>query len=128
MDTDENIRIFWKLKRDMKKRGYTKEKVYQQILDRKNDFEKYILPQKEKADIIISYYSNYIFKIDSYNHMGLALLFLSTGFKIIEIGQWGNYDYINKLFRIHGWPDATQVSHTNEEKNVAQCWILAKKP
>ena len=65
---------------------------------------------------------------NGYNPMGLALLFLSTGFEIIEIGQWGNYDYISKLFWRHFWPDSTQVSHVNEERNVAQCWILAKKP
>lgn len=64
---------------------------------------------------------------NGYNPMGLALLFLSTGFEIIEIGQWGNYDYISKLFKNHDWSDATQVSHINEERNVAQCWILAKK-
>jgi hypothetical protein len=65
---------------------------------------------------------------NGYNPMGLALLFLSTGFEIIEIGQWGNYNYISKLFETHYWPDCTQVSHINEERNVAQCWILAKKP
>lgn len=65
---------------------------------------------------------------NGYNPMGLALLFLSTGFEIIEIGQWGNFSYISKLFERHRWPDATQVSHENEERNVAQCWILAKKP
>tara|TARA_Y100001970_G_scaffold23424_1_gene27487 strand:- start:2453 stop:3130 length:678 start_codon:yes stop_codon:yes gene_type:complete len=65
---------------------------------------------------------------NGYNPMGLALLFLSTGFEIIEIGQWGNFEYISKLFRTHTWPDVTQVSHENQERNVAQCWILAKKP
>lgn len=64
---------------------------------------------------------------NGYNPMGLALLFISTGFEVIEIGQWGNYDYIQKIFKNHRWPDPTEVSHTNEEKNVAQCWILAKK-
>jgi len=64
---------------------------------------------------------------NGYNPMGLALLFLSTGFEIIEIGQWGNSDYISRLFKYHTWPDNTQVSHVNEERNVAQCWILAKK-
>ena len=64
---------------------------------------------------------------NGYNPMGLALLFMSCGFEVIEIGQWGNYDYIQKLFKHHWWPDATQVSIVNEEKNVAQCWILAKK-
>jgi len=65
---------------------------------------------------------------NGYNPMGLALLFLSTGFEIIEIGQWGNYDYISKMFKQHDWPDCNKVSHQNEEKNVTQCWILAKKP
>jgi SAM-dependent methyltransferase len=64
---------------------------------------------------------------NGYNPMGLALLFLSAGFQILEIGQWGNYDYINKLFASHGWPDYNRVSHKNEERNVACCWILAKK-
>ena len=65
---------------------------------------------------------------NGYNPMGLALLFLSTGFEVIEMGQWGNYDYINQLFYSHSWPDASQVSHVNEERNVAQCWILARRP
>lgn len=65
---------------------------------------------------------------NGYNPMGLALLFISVGFEVLETGQWGNYEYINKLFKDHKWPDANKVSHINEEKNVAQCWILAKKP
>ena len=64
---------------------------------------------------------------NGYNPMGLTLLFMSTGFKIIEIGQWGNYNYIKKLFNKHCWPDSTNCSHKNEEKNVVQCWVLAKK-
>ena len=65
---------------------------------------------------------------NGYNPMGLALLFHSTGFNIVETGQWGNYDYITKLFNQHSWPDTSQVSHANEERNVAQCWILARRP
>ena len=65
---------------------------------------------------------------NGYNPMGLALLFLSVGFEIVETGQWGNYDYINKIFKNHWWPGVGQVSHVNEERNVAQCWILVKKP
>jgi len=59
--------------------------------------------------------------------MGFALLFLSAGFQIVEIGQLSNYDYINKLFASHGWPYANQVKHNNEERNGSQCWILIKK-
>ena len=63
--------------------------------------------------------------------MGLAMLFLSNGFEIIEIGQWGNYDYITKLWNTHRWPGYKQLQKnnyiSNEERNVCQCWILAKK-
>ena len=31
------------------------------------------------------------------------------------------------MYTIHGWPDIYQCGDKNEEKNVAQCWILAKK-
>ena len=39
---------------------------------------------------------------NGYNPVGLALLFMSCGFEVIEIGQWGNYDYIQKLFKYIG--------------------------
>jgi hypothetical protein len=65
------------------------------------------------------------------NPMGLAILFISNGFRVIEIGQWGNYDYIKKLFAAHKWPDINDLIKqgrvTNEEQNVCQCWILAQK-
>jgi SAM-dependent methyltransferase len=64
---------------------------------------------------------------NGYNPMGLALLFLSVGFEVVEMGQWGNYKYINKLFDTHKWPSVNECGISNEEKNVCQCWILAKK-
>ena len=65
---------------------------------------------------------------NQYNPMGLAILMMSVGFEIVEVGQWGNYDYICKLFKEHKWPDAYEASHENEEKNVVQSWILVRKP
>ncbi len=65
------------------------------------------------------------------NPMGLAMLFISNGFQVIEVGQWGNYDYIQKLWKTHKWPDAMDLMKdgriTNEEYDVCQCWILARK-
>lgn len=55
MDTEEELKIKWKVERDIKKRGYTIEKIMKQINERKEDYIKYILPQKEKADIIVNY-------------------------------------------------------------------------
>lgn len=68
---------------------------------------------------------------NGFTPMGLAMLFHTAGFEIIEIGQWGNYDYITQLWGSHNWPGYDQLHHnntvTNEERNVCQCWILAKK-
>ena len=71
------------------------------------------------------------FHFNGFTPMGLAMLFHTAGFEIMEIGQWGNYDYITQLWGSHNWPGYDQLHHnntvTNEERNVCQCWILAKK-
>ena len=67
---------------------------------------------------------------NGFTPMGLAMLFKSCGFKILEIGQWGNYEYITKLFHNHQWlgyKDLSENGIKNEERNVVNCWILAKK-
>jgi len=56
IDTDEALKKKWKIERDVIERGYNMEKVLKQIEDRKIDYEKYILPQKEKSDIVINFY------------------------------------------------------------------------
>jgi uridine kinase len=80
MDTDENLRIPWKIKRDKQKRSKTIEEIYTQILDRKEDYLLYIEKQKSEADIIICFYTDYKFnkstfeiddKIDIYLKVGL---------------------------------------------------------
>ena len=67
MDTDDNLRMPWKIKRDIVKRGYTVEKIYKQIIDRKNDYQTYIQIQREKADIIICFYTDYKFDINTFD-------------------------------------------------------------
>lgn len=67
-----------------------------------------------------------------YTPMGLCLLFESAGFNTIEIGYWGNFKYISSIFKTHLWPDYRKLVNIfgnviNEERNVAQTWILAKK-
>lgn len=56
VDTDEDLRIAWKIKRDKEERGYTQEKILSQIEARSEDAKKYIKPQKEYADLIINYH------------------------------------------------------------------------
>lgn len=56
LDTDETLRRYWKIQRDIECRGYTKEKIFAQIESRTPDAVKYIHPQKKYADMILSYY------------------------------------------------------------------------
>jgi len=71
------------------------------------------------------------FHFNGFTPMGLAMLFKTAGFEVVEMGQWGNYEYIQKLWSSHGWPSYADLEKTNritnEEMNVCQCWILAKK-
>jgi uridine kinase len=56
MDTEENLKVKWKILRDTNNRNYTKDKVIKQINERSGDFQKYILPQKENSNIIVNFY------------------------------------------------------------------------
>ena len=56
LNTEEHLKIDWKVKRDMKERNYTLDKIMETILKRKEDSDKYIQPQKDSADIIITYF------------------------------------------------------------------------
>lgn len=67
MDTDDNLRIPWKIKRDMKKRGYSVEKIMEQIRMRDEDFKKYILPQKKEADMIIHLFTDKLFDMSLFD-------------------------------------------------------------
>lgn len=60
--------------------------------------------------------------------MGLCMIMKSVGFEIIEVGYWGNYNYISQLFKNHTWPDIKTLKSTaNELNNECQCWILVRK-
>lgn len=63
MDPDPQMRIKWKVARDTSERKHSEEAVLKQIAARKADFERYVLPQRSLADIIVNF-----------NKQGLALL------------------------------------------------------
>lgn len=68
MDTEQELRNFWKIERDTKTRGYSKEKIVAQIEKRIPDAEKYIYPQKEYADMIITYFDKTLKSCYEDNH------------------------------------------------------------
>jgi len=57
MEPNENLRRYWKIERDIKNRGYSIEKIIGQIEERMVDARKYIYPQKDFADLVISFFS-----------------------------------------------------------------------
>ncbi len=52
----EELRTSWKVKRDTLKRGYTPEQVLEQLRDRESDSEAFIRPQRQWADVVVSFY------------------------------------------------------------------------
>jgi uridine kinase len=56
VDTDRDLIKEWKIERDTKNRGYTREKVIEIINRREDDYIKYISIQKNNANIVIKYY------------------------------------------------------------------------
>jgi phosphoribulokinase len=53
LDPDPALRVRWKVARDCAKRGYTPEQVLAQIARRQRDVERYIAPQRLRADLVI---------------------------------------------------------------------------
>lgn len=53
LDPDPELRVHWKIARDTAKRGYTVEQVMEHIRRRQPDVERYILPQRGHADVVV---------------------------------------------------------------------------
>lgn len=54
LEPDEHLRSNWKIKRDGEERGYTEDEILMAIAKRKPDAGKFITPQRDQADLIIS--------------------------------------------------------------------------
>lgn len=58
LDTQEKLRQHWKILRDMSVRGYTQERVIESIAKRVEDAKKYVHPQRDYADVTLSYFAD----------------------------------------------------------------------
>ena len=103
IDTEESIRRHWKIIRDTKNRGYSIQKIMEQIENRMQDAKKYIYPQKEFADMIIKYYPINTFKIGEQNetvNLGLKITFDANIYMDDILGNLNcpfEWDYNNDL-------------------------------
>lgn len=57
LSPDEDIRKEWKIYRDTKKRGYSRDEVIKVLAQRKPDSVAYIKAQEQYADLIINYFA-----------------------------------------------------------------------
>ncbi len=64
LDISDEVKIAWKIQRDMAERGHTYEDVLAAINSRKPDFEAYIDPQKKFADVVIQVLPTQLIKDD----------------------------------------------------------------
>jgi phosphoribulokinase len=53
VDPENQVKYDWKLKRDVLKRGYSRDAVLKEIIEREPEYKRYIAPQKEFADAVI---------------------------------------------------------------------------
>jgi phosphoribulokinase len=65
LDIDDEVKIAWKIQRDMAERGHTYEDVLAAINSRRPDFEGYIDPQKAHADVVIQILPTKLIKDDT---------------------------------------------------------------
>jgi len=59
--------------------------------------------------------------------VGLGCLLKNAGFKVLEIGHWGNFSYLNNLFLNKQWSDYNSINLINDFTIPCQTWALAKK-
>ena len=100
MDTDEELKRKWKIKRDTKERGHSLEKVSESIKKREGDFNAYILPQKENADLIVKFFTDDVIdfnNLDIEEEVKLEIL-ISEKFDINNILQIFNINNIEYIF------------------------------
>lgn len=69
------------------------------------------------------------FHFQQFYPAGLATLGLQAGFEIVEMGFWGNQEYLLKLFSTYEWSDIYGLSDlTADPRHPVACWALFRKP
>ena len=74
----EELRAEWKVKRDTQKLGYTAEQVLAELEKREPDSEKYIRPQRQWSDIVVSFYPANEEDEDNNGHLNVRLVLRPT--------------------------------------------------
>jgi len=62
--------------------------------------------------------------------VGLGAMCEAAGFEIMEIGQWGNLQYMMLMMANQTWPDykCMSIPGINEPHSPITTWVLARRP
>lgn len=74
LDISDEVKINWKIQRDMAERGHSYEDILASINARKPDFSAYIEPQKQHADIVIQVLPTQLVKDQQSNLLRVRLI------------------------------------------------------
>ena len=78
LDPPEDLRRRWKVRRDTAQRGYTEEGVLRDLDIREADSAAYIRPQREHADVVVSFYPNEAARYKNDAHLNVRLTLRGT--------------------------------------------------
>lgn len=95
LNTDNNLRKYWKIKRDTIERGYKIDEIIKNFNKRAEDSIKYILPQKKHANFIINYFSKTNIDFQNYNIIQIPLYSL-----VLEVDSSVNFENLITVFKI----------------------------
>lgn len=125
MQPQENLRVWWKVKRDVAKRGYTPEQVLEQLKSREQDSEKYIKNQAIHADIVASFYSlNEINPLDLETEPQIGLkIRVTNGVSLDQIVE--KISKINSIHVEHEFDSAHQYLILNGTITEADIELIA---
>lgn len=124
IDTETNLKKYWKIQRDVKERGYDINKVLNTIEKRQNDFINFIDVQKNYANIIVHYY----IENENYEEIKFEIL-LSKDYYYKNISKLSNFrildkaDYIkiiildNDLYNIYNIKEIILKHNNNKQLN-----------
>jgi phosphoribulokinase len=87
----EALRSQWKVKRDTQKRGYSEDQVLAEMQKREPDSEQFIRPQRQWADIIVTFYAPTDQPKESNGHLNVRLVLRPT-IPHPDIAQVVSYD------------------------------------
>jgi len=74
----EELRRTWKVKRDVRKRSYSEEQVLAALDKREPDSEQFIRPQRQWADVVVSFYPPSQRSDEANSHLNVRLVLRPT--------------------------------------------------